>query len=71
MAVGWAKEDSHQEEMEAFIGLAIQKIQLNKNSVSKKFCIDCDNVIPEKRRTLVPGVQRCIKCQSFYENFGV
>lgn len=27
-------------------------------------CIDCGDVIPEQRRTAVPGVERCVDCQS-------
>ena len=31
---------------------------------SNKKCEDCDAVIPEARRTAVPGVRLCIGCQS-------
>ena len=31
-------------------------------------CIDCDALIPEARRSAVPGCQRCVKCQTAYEN---
>ena len=30
---------------------------------SRKICADCDEPIPELRRSAVPGVQRCINCQ--------
>jgi len=33
---------------------------------SLKYCIDCDDEIPEKRRA-VGGVKRCICCQEFHD----
>ena len=30
-------------------------------------CIDCGALIPEARRWAVPGCQRCVKCQSIFE----
>ena len=30
-------------------------------------CIDCDAQIPEARRWAMPGCQRCVKCQSTFE----
>lgn len=30
-------------------------------------CIDCGEVIPEKRRKAVPGCVRCIECQKAFE----
>lgn len=30
-------------------------------------CIDCDAQIPEARRWAMPGCQRCVKCQSIFE----
>jgi phage/conjugal plasmid C-4 type zinc finger TraR family protein len=32
-----------------------------------ELCLDCDEVIPEKRRAAVPGCRRCIDCQETYE----
>lgn len=34
---------------------------------SAKGCQDCDQPIPEARRWAVPGCQRCVKCQTIYE----
>ncbi|MGA5656682.1 TraR/DksA C4-type zinc finger protein [Rahnella contaminans] len=34
---------------------------------SAYFCEDCGSVIPEKRRKIIPGVQRCIECQEINE----
>lgn len=34
---------------------------------SAEFCEDCDAPIPQARRQAVPGVQRCVGCQSIQE----
>ncbi len=31
------------------------------------YCKDCDAAIPEQRRKIIPGVQRCIECQEIDE----
>ncbi|MFU2315971.1 TraR/DksA C4-type zinc finger protein [Rahnella sp. PCH160] len=34
---------------------------------SAYFCEDCEGAIPEQRRKIIPGVQRCIDCQEINE----
>lgn len=34
---------------------------------SATHCIECDEPIPDQRRELLPGVQRCIDCQQLHE----
>jgi len=36
-------------------------------STSAQFCEDCETAIPEQRRKIIPGVQRCIECQEINE----
>lgn len=36
-------------------------------SESEEYCLDCDEEIPELRRTAVKGVTRCIECQTLAE----
>ena len=36
-------------------------------AVSLVYCEDCDALIPEKRRQLIPGVSRCVACQGNHE----
>ena len=31
---------------------------------SERWCLECGEEIPEKRRTALPGVKRCVECQS-------
>lgn len=47
---------------------AIQR-KLNTDVPSRKICVDCDRPIPEKRRELVKGCQRCVECQEEYDNY--
>ena len=35
---------------------------------SEEVCRDCGDDIPEARRKAVPGVTRCVECQSGEEN---
>lgn len=46
--------------------IAIKKHRTFK-AVSRVYCEDCDALIPEKRRQLIPGVSRCVDCQQKYE----
>lgn len=42
---------------------AIAKCRINHNAVSATHCRDCGEEIPERRRELVAGCQRCADCQ--------
>ena len=45
------------------------RLKINTNKESEWFCVDCDEVIPHKRRAL-GGVSRCVDCQSLFEKKG-
>lgn len=32
-----------------------------------KACIDCGQIIPKERLSLIPAAQRCLACQNEYE----
>lgn len=51
---------------ELFFNLALKKQQITPQ-FSEIFCIDCDEEIPEARRTAIQGVKRCITCQEIHE----
>jgi phage/conjugal plasmid C-4 type zinc finger TraR family protein len=34
---------------------------------SGRYCEDCENEIPERRRLASPGCRRCITCQHLWE----
>ena len=41
------------------------------NKVTKTIkCIDCEETIPEARRKVMPGCERCVTCQTIYETRG-
>lgn len=46
--------------------IALKKHRTFK-AVSRVYCEDCDAPIPEKRRQLIPGVNRCVTCQEIEE----
>lgn len=48
--------------------MAIKKIIAKDNRPSREKCFDCEDTIPEKRRFLVPGCQRCADCQRINES---
>ncbi|UKL14849.1 TraR/DksA family transcriptional regulator [Erwinia phage Gungnir39] len=58
-------EASELEEMTR--ALAIRNITAKDNRPSREKCIECDDVIPEKRRQLISGCQRCSCCQEINE----
>jgi len=39
----------------------------NANKISATDCIDCGDPIPKARCKALPGVQRCVPCQSLSE----
>lgn len=38
-----------------------------KDSESLFYCIECDGVIPHKRRAAIKGVKTCVDCQAAIE----
>lgn len=49
-------------EIEASIGRRVRY-----QGVSATECEDCGEVIPERRRELLPGVRLCVDCQGLLE----
>ena len=43
--------------------LARLKARRGPTGESAKYCIECEEEIPERRRELVPGVKLCVACQ--------
>lgn len=42
---------------------AIARHRINHAAVSATHCCDCEEEIPEQRREVVAGCQRCAECQ--------
>ncbi|HBX9978980.1 TPA: TraR/DksA family transcriptional regulator [Klebsiella variicola] len=47
--------------------VSIAKCRINHNAVSATHCRDCGEEIPDRRRELVAGCQRCVSCASDIE----
>ena len=65
MASGWAKDGAVQEQIDASIADEVARARSHlPQGPSFKYCQDCDEPIPEARRQAIPGVRRCVGCQS-------
>ncbi len=65
MAVGWARDGAVQEQIDASVGDAVERARRAlRAGESLSHCEECGEPIPEARRQAVPGVRRCIACQS-------
>ncbi|WP_108258636.1 DksA/TraR family C4-type zinc finger protein [Mangrovicoccus ximenensis] len=66
MAGGWAQDGAVNEQIEASIEDELRRMQMRRQPQGESLthCADCDEPIPEKRRTAIPGVKLCIECQS-------
>jgi len=65
MAVGWARDGAVQDQIDASVedGVARARSRIPRGE-SLTHCEDCGDPIPEARRLAVPGVRRCVACQS-------
>lgn len=64
MAVGFGNIDNFQETIQATIDNAIDfaRSQLYKSETLDN-CLECDTLIPEARKKILPGVTHCVMCQ--------
>ncbi|HCI6474758.1 TPA: TraR/DksA family transcriptional regulator [Klebsiella quasipneumoniae subsp. quasipneumoniae] len=59
--------DQASELAERRLEMTIQNMRINHEAVSATHCRDCGEEIPERRRELVAGCQRCADCQEVEE----
>ena len=65
VAGGFAKDGAVQEQIDATIDDAVERVRHRlPRGESLKHCEECDADIPEARRTAVPGVRLCVRCQT-------
>ncbi|ASM72813.1 MULTISPECIES: DksA/TraR family C4-type zinc finger protein [Roseobacteraceae] len=66
MAGGWAKDGAVSEQIEASINDELARMKARKAPVgeSLKYCAECEEEIPERRRVALPGVKLCVDCAS-------
>ncbi len=68
MAVGWARDGAVQDQIDATVEDEVSRArsQLPRGE-SLKSCVDCGEDIAEARRRAVPGVRRCVPCQTVFD----
>ena len=65
MAGGWSKDGAVQEQIDATVEDAVSRARADLAAGEGRLdCEDCGAPIPERRRQAVPGVRRCVTCQS-------
>ena len=65
MAGGWTRDGAIQTQIDDTVSDAIANARRRMVSgEAVRDCVDCGEKIPEPRRQAMPGVTRCIHCQS-------
>jgi phage/conjugal plasmid C-4 type zinc finger TraR family protein len=65
MAVGWAQDGAVQDQIDATVDSAVTRARSRlAQGESLLVCEECGEPIPEGRRQALPGVRRCVPCQS-------
>jgi phage/conjugal plasmid C-4 type zinc finger TraR family protein len=65
MAVGWAQDGAVQDQIDATVDSAVKRARSRlAQGESSLTCEECGEPIPEARRQALPGVRRCVPCQS-------
>jgi phage/conjugal plasmid C-4 type zinc finger TraR family protein len=68
MAVGWARDGSVQEQIDASVDDAVKLARSRlPRGRGATHCDDCEEPIPEARRNAIPGVRLCVDCQARLE----
>ena len=68
MAVGWVGDDGVARQISDSIEDEVSRARLNLPSGESLLeCEECGEVIDERRRAALPGVRRCLACQSELE----
>ena len=64
MATGWAGDNAVNEQIDATVKDAIQRVRAKlPTGPSLEACEECGAVIPQARREALPGVRLCVPCQ--------
>ena len=64
MAGGWARDGAVGEQIEASIADELARMRARRGPAGESLthCAECEEPIPEARRTALPGVKLCIDC---------
>ncbi|MGH8224282.1 MAG: DksA/TraR family C4-type zinc finger protein [Woeseiaceae bacterium] len=68
MAGGWARDGAVQDQIDASVEDAVKRARkaLPRGS-GLTHCEECGGRIPDARRRAVPGVRRCVGCQTSFD----
>jgi phage/conjugal plasmid C-4 type zinc finger TraR family protein len=68
MAVGWARDNAMQDQIDASVKDAVKRARNHlPGGKSLTHCEECECIIPQARRKAIPGVRLCVNCQSALE----
>ncbi len=68
MAVGRARDEAVQDQIDASVEDAVKRVRSRlPDGEGLTHCEECETVIPEARRKAIPGVRLCVNCQSALE----
>ena len=73
MATGWAKDGAVQDQIDASVADALERVRAQlaqAQGTGLTHCEDCEVEIPAGRRQAVPGVRRCVTCQEAHDAEG-
>jgi phage/conjugal plasmid C-4 type zinc finger TraR family protein len=64
MATGWAGDDAVNDQIDATVKDGVRRAQSRLPAgPSATHCDECGAEIPEARRSALPGVRLCVRCQ--------
>lgn len=65
MAGGWTRDGAVQDQIDDSVTDAVLAARARMPSgESERFCHECGEPIPERRRVALPGVRTCVACQA-------
>lgn len=65
MAGGWTRDGAVQDQIDDSVSDAVSAARARMpTGESERFCVECGEPIPQRRREALPGVKTCIACQS-------
>ncbi len=65
MAGGWTRDGAVQDQIDDSVTDAVLAARARiPAGESERFCVECGEPIPERRRAALPGVRTCVACQA-------
>jgi len=68
MAGGWTRDGAVQDQIDDTVKDAVLRARAaTPRGPSARYCDECGEAIPKARREALPGVRRCVACQSGHD----